>query len=298
MNLRQIEVFRAAMNTGSFTGAAELLHVSQPGISRMLRHLELQLGVTLFERNHGRVVATPEAHALHVEVERAYRGVETVRDFARQLREGAKTVLRVVSSPNVGLHVVPDAVVELSRNHPAVRIALDVQPRAVQMTELLVTEQADVGISALSLEHPLLQCEAIGQWRLVCVMRADHRLAAKATVDAADLKGEPLVAFHKDSAQGQVIDAWFARTSVRPSSAIEVRSGQSACSLVASGGGIALVDEWTARAFAPFGLVHRVLRASPKFSVHAVLNKERPPPMLAKALCALVAARLRVREAP
>lgn len=293
MNLRQIEVFRAVMNTGSFTKAAELLHVSQPGISRMMRHLELQLAVTLFERNHGRVVATPEAHALHVEVERAYRGMETVQDFARQLREGAKTVLRVVTSPNLGFDVVPGAVVELSRRYPAARISLEVQQRAEQMKELLVAEQGDIGISALELEHPLLSSNSLGEWKLVCVMREDHPFAARRIIDVADLASEPLVSFHKDTMQGRIIGSWFARKGLRPSTSIEVRSGQVACSLVANGAGIAFVDDLTARALAPFGLTCRPVRASPKFEVHAVVNKERPPPMLATALCELVARRLR-----
>ena len=59
MNLRQIEIFRAVMSAGSITGAARLLHVSQPSVSRMVRHLELQLGVALFERRNGRLFATP-----------------------------------------------------------------------------------------------------------------------------------------------------------------------------------------------------------------------------------------------
>jgi len=243
--------------------------------------------------NHGRVAATPEAHALHVEVERAYRGMETVQDFARQLREGAKTVLRIVTSPNLGLDVVPGAVVELSRRYPAARIWLDVQQRAVQMSDLLVTEQADIGISAVPLEHPLLAARIVGQWKLVCIMRADHPLAARRVIDVADVAGEPLIAFHKDTMQGRVIREWFERKGIQPASGIEVRSGQMACSLVASGGGIAFVDDVTARAFAPFGLVFRPARESTKFGVHAVLNKERPAPMLAKALCDLIASRMR-----
>lgn len=296
MNLRQIEVFRAVMNTGSFTRAAELLHVSQPGISRMMRHLEVQLGVTLFERNHGRVAATPEAHALHVEVERAYRGMETVQDFARQLREGAKTVLRIVTSPNLGLDVLPSAVVELTRRYPAARIWMDVQQRAVQMTDLLVTEQADIGISALALDHPLLDARTVGQWKLVCVMRENHHLATRRVIDIDDVAGEQLIAFHKDTMQGRVIREWLARKGIQPSSAIEVRSGQMACALVANGGGIAFVDDVTARAFASRGLIFRPARETTKFDVYAVLNKERPAPMLAKALCDIVSNRIRGRK--
>lgn len=293
MNLRQIEVFRAVMNTGSFTRAAEVLHVAQPGISRMMRHLELQLEVALFERIHGKVVATPEAHALHVEVERAYRGVETVQSFARQLRGGAKTVLRIVSSPNVGLEIVPGALVELSRRYLSARLSLEIQQRAAQMTEQLITEQADIGISALELEHPLLESRPLGQWKLVCVMREDHPLSARREIQVKDVEHERLVAFHKDTMQGGIIGQWFSRMGVAPVSSIEVRSGQAACSLVAQGGGIAFVDDVTATALAPLGLVHRPVRASPRLGIHAIVNKERPPPMLAKPLCEMITARLR-----
>ena len=65
MNIRQIEIFRAVMQAGSITGAAHLLHVSQPGVSRMLAHIELQLGLALFERTRGKLRPTPEAQALY-----------------------------------------------------------------------------------------------------------------------------------------------------------------------------------------------------------------------------------------
>ena len=57
MNLRQIEVFRAVMITGSVSGAARLLHVSIPAVSRLLSHTESRLGFLLFERVKGRLHA-------------------------------------------------------------------------------------------------------------------------------------------------------------------------------------------------------------------------------------------------
>nr|MBP7568005.1 LysR family transcriptional regulator [Burkholderiaceae bacterium] len=79
LNLRQIEVFRAVMEAGSFTGAAQMLHVSQPAISRLVRHLELRLGVNLFDRLHGKLLPTPEARTLHAEVQRSYRGIRSIQ---------------------------------------------------------------------------------------------------------------------------------------------------------------------------------------------------------------------------
>ena len=87
MNLRQIEVFRAVMLAGSVTDAARLLHVSQPGVSRMLGHIEVQLGVRLFERGRGKLRPTPEAQALYAEVEHVYRGVQRIDKAPEQPKQ-------------------------------------------------------------------------------------------------------------------------------------------------------------------------------------------------------------------
>ena len=71
-NLRQIEVFRAVMITGSIRGAAQLLFVSQPAVSRLLSHTESRVGFPLFQRIRGRLHATPEAKKLFHEVEEVY----------------------------------------------------------------------------------------------------------------------------------------------------------------------------------------------------------------------------------
>ncbi|MBC7077924.1 MAG: LysR family transcriptional regulator, partial [Synergistales bacterium] len=70
MNLRQIEIFRAVMITGSISGASKLLFVSQPAVSRLLSHTELRMGLKLFERVKGRLYSTPEARSLFKEVEK------------------------------------------------------------------------------------------------------------------------------------------------------------------------------------------------------------------------------------
>ena len=101
MNLRQIEIFRTVMQTGSFTAAAAALHISQPGISRAARHLEIQLGVRLFERAQGRIQPTYEAVCLNAEIERSYRGVQSIQEYARNLKFGVYSTLRIAGGPMV-----------------------------------------------------------------------------------------------------------------------------------------------------------------------------------------------------
>ncbi|MGF2531710.1 LysR family transcriptional regulator, partial [Ralstonia pseudosolanacearum] len=86
MRLRQIEVFRAVMLVGTVSEAARMLAVSQPVVTRVLQHTELQLGFRLFDRTKGRLQPTAEAFELFTEVERLYQEVERVRRVSANLR--------------------------------------------------------------------------------------------------------------------------------------------------------------------------------------------------------------------
>jgi len=292
MNLRQIEVFRAVMVTSSITGAAALLHVSQPGISRLVRHVELGLGVPLFERRKGRLLPTPEARALYAEIEKVYRGVKSVQDFAAGLKTGGTAVLRVATSPSTGLELVPQAMAKLAEAHPAAKLSLEIVSVA-EMTNLLLAEHIDAAISTLHIDHPLLDLRPIGEWRLVCVFPAAHPLQASRRITVRDVLRYRLVSFHNETAQGRIIGDWFARLGLERRIPVEVRSGHAACALVASGAGVAFVDDLTARAYRAGGLVTRQLPQSPVFTIYAVTSHARPASVLAKQFFAATGATLR-----
>ena len=76
MRLRHIEIFQAIRQTGSVSAAAQLLHVSQPAVTKVLQHAELQLGFPLFLRVRGKLQPTPEALALESEVEKVTESLQ------------------------------------------------------------------------------------------------------------------------------------------------------------------------------------------------------------------------------
>ena len=85
MRLKHVEVFHAVMLTGSVSGAARILHVTQPAVTQTLRHAELQLGYALFTRQRNRIVPTSEAVALYPEVQQLMVMLESVRRAAAAL---------------------------------------------------------------------------------------------------------------------------------------------------------------------------------------------------------------------
>jgi DNA-binding transcriptional LysR family regulator len=88
MRLRHIEVFNAVMLTGSVSGAARLINVTQPAVSRILQHAELQLGFALFQRTKGRLTPTSEALTLYPHIERLFAQLDEVQRLAANLKTG------------------------------------------------------------------------------------------------------------------------------------------------------------------------------------------------------------------
>jgi DNA-binding transcriptional LysR family regulator len=292
MNLRQIEVFRAVMLAGSVTDAARSLHVSQPGISRMLSHIELQLGLRLFERRKGKLLATPEAQALFAEVEQVYRGVARIDDCAQALKDGKMLTLRVLCSPSTGLDMVPRALTALGEEFPAARIYLEVV-LAKEMVKRLGKHEADVAISTLAIDDPLLTARAIGRWTLAGVFPRGHALEARRALRPADILQERMIAFSPDTPQGRIIADWCLQHQCRPDARIEVRAGQSACALAASGAGVAIVDDLTARGCMTDRLSFRPIRNAPSFDIFAVTNDNFAASLLAGRFIAHAEAALR-----
>jgi len=110
MRLRHIEVFHAIKRSGSISRAAELLCISQPAVSQVLKHAEVQLGFKLFKLDRGRLQPTPEAEILGSAVEKVFQDLDAVQQVAMNLQRGATGRMRIGCLPAVGLNLLPLAV--------------------------------------------------------------------------------------------------------------------------------------------------------------------------------------------
>ncbi|GGF31708.1 LysR family transcriptional regulator [Aliidongia dinghuensis] len=275
MNLRQIEVFRAIMLTGGISDAARSLNVSQPNVSRLIRHTEDRLGIKLFERIKGRLYPTVEALTLYEEVEKAYVGIRQIRDMAQDLALSRIGRLRLVCSPSLGLALLPNAVTVFRAQRPGLRISLEILPQAA-LLERVLTHQADLGISMFPSDHPNLQVERLRRGRLVCVLPATHVLATLPVVTPADIAGHALISYDRDTPQGQLIEQAFADARVPRDIAVEVRFGHTACALVQAGAGVALVDEFSVTGGIFPDLTVRPFRPERWFDLSIVRDRLRP----------------------
>jgi DNA-binding transcriptional LysR family regulator len=241
MNLRQMEVFRAVMLTGGVGGAAELLHVSQPAVRKVLALCQRQLGFPLFARVKGRLVATPEGQALHAEIEALWRGVERVRDVSRSLAAPRSGTLSLGISASLAPCLVPRALALLAARFPGLQVRTEILVTTI-LTGALLDQSADIGVAILPNEPPNLVKVASYQCAFACVVPPGHRLANKRIVTPADLAGERVIGSPPDTPYGQALVRAYGRAAQTLQVHSHVRSSTSACWQAQAGGGVAVVD--------------------------------------------------------
>jgi DNA-binding transcriptional LysR family regulator len=248
---RQIEAFRLVMLTGSITSASEALFVTQPAVSRLIQSLENTTGLTLFERRGNHIAPTAEATALLAEVERSFIGLSRIGAFAQALRNQTAGSLRIAAMPALAGSILTRFAAQFSIRRPDVHISISGIPSHL-VTDAVASGQADFGYADGPLERIGLEIEPIPV-AAVAIMPKNHHLAQHGCVKPADLGGERFVGIGRGTLFRSRVDTALA--GVPRTISFETPLSHVACLLVAEGGGISLVDPYSAAEFLDKGIV-------------------------------------------
>ncbi|RBJ69544.1 LysR family transcriptional regulator, partial [Pseudomonas sp. MWU12-2534b] len=140
------EVFRAVMTSGSVSGAARMLHTSQPTVSRELARCEQLLGLALFERGRGRLRPTQQALQLFAEVERSFVGLERIVGSATAIRQFAGGQLSIACLPVFAQALLPAVARAFLERTPGVSLSIAPQESPL-LEEWLAAQRHDLGLS-------------------------------------------------------------------------------------------------------------------------------------------------------
>lgn len=275
LNLRQVEAFRAVFQTNSMTAAADLMGVTQPAVSRLIRDLEAEIDVPLFDRTGGRLLATPDAGVLYREVERSYYGLDRIVRAASQLRANRSGTLRIAASLAPSFYLLPEILTRFRDAWPGIGLSLN----ALQSAELLdavAMQQYDFGIADVPSDAPGVDIEALPPLEFVCAIPAGHSLAGKAVIKPEDFDGEPFLMISQDSHQQQRILKVINAAQVDLDVVFEASNSGPICALVARGVGISVLDPLTANAFDGEGVVIRRFAPAVSYELKMVFPANRP----------------------
>jgi DNA-binding transcriptional LysR family regulator len=244
LTLRQVEVIRAVMMTGTISGAAEFLNVSPPGISRLVKHTEESLGVRLFERKAGLFQPAAEAAPVFEQIHQIYEKMAGLTYALRRLKAGTESELAFAAAPSIAQWVVPRAVAAIRRRHPELYIDINLV-RYEEIVDYLLLERGEFVAFSYRFEHPSLAFTPLGTGEVIAILPEGHRLAAAKRLSVRDLAGEPLIGVDPSDPYGALTARPFEVAGLPRRLAIRVRFAQTTVGLVQNGVGAATIDEFS-----------------------------------------------------
>ncbi len=248
LSLRQIEAFKAVIEQGTISRAANVLHVSQPAMSKMITNLELDAGLLLFDRLKGRLAPTQRGMRLYDEIDRIFAGVQQVENAIDAIRREDQGRITIGVMPALSGSFVQMVTSAFLKRHP--RAFCVVESRgSPQIAEWLVTRKLDVGFVESGIDNPYLLSEPMMEHALVCVLPVGHPLQAKAVISPTDLDDQPFISFSPEDSTARHIASTMADHRAHLNVALVASNAQTVCEFVAGGHGVSLIHPVLARSF-------------------------------------------------
>lgn len=235
-----MEMFRAVAEAGSFTAAAQRLHVSQSAISRQLKLLEEELGTLLLQRTGRGVHVTPEGHILLVTANRIWREMQEVVAQIADTQSLQRGVISLGGGMTVCLHILP----KLLKKFRALYRNVDVRITTGTADDLLQRLRAhdlDLLLLTLPIVGPDLEVVPVLKEEMIVVTAKNHTLTRTHSVEPRGLARYPLILFESGSNTRKVIDECFLAQQVAPNVVMETENVEIIKAMVANGLGVTVL---------------------------------------------------------
>lgn len=276
MKLRHIEVFHAVYVTGSVSGGARALNVSQPTVSKVLKHTEDQLGFALFDRISGRLVPSEKGVSLFEKIEPLFEQLNDLDRFTRHLKNTRGGHLRFAMTPAFGLELGPMALAKFSKKYLDITIETETL-HANQVVKALLDDTIDIGLVFDAPTYPGVETHRIGQTGFICVAPEGMELPQSKKLNLKDMKGLPLITLNGKSVLGQILNRRLEEAFEQPlNSHIVVETYHLAKRLVKQNAGIAIIDAVTALSGDMSGLQLRKISPLIQINIDVIARLNAP----------------------
>jgi DNA-binding transcriptional LysR family regulator len=273
MNIRHLECFREILVTGTVTGAAKVLGISQPSASSLIANLERELGFALFKRGRGRLEPTPEAQYLSSDVQQTLDSIELTTQRAKQIRDQRVGSLVVATYPDIAIDFLPKVISQFREDRQDLQITI-LARRSEMMRGLLPTHLYDLAIVESPTEHPSVEMEEFN-FDCVCALSENHPLARLGKITPSDLDGLPFISLLPEHDIYSQIERAFADCNASLNVVVKTQMMESVSSFLRHGAGAGLLDPLTAKRYAGQGLVVRPFVPSITQKIALVLPRDR-----------------------
>jgi DNA-binding transcriptional LysR family regulator len=259
MNIDQLKTFHQVARTGSFTRAADELHLTQPAVSQQIKSLEASFGITLFDRSNKKVRLSNEGEILLAYTSRLFDLFEEIETLFDQFEGLSRGKIRLGSTAVLGTYFLPRVIGRYSKQYPGIDI--DLRMGNSQMVHNWVLEgNVDIGFAGMMKIQPRVIRIRIHRELLLMVCSKDNLLAQKKSVRIADLESTPFIWREKGTQTRSLVKAWFEKNIHKkfPNKSIELQNLEAAKRTVIEGYGITVTPEIAVRREIHLGLLKKL----------------------------------------
>ena len=257
MNFHQLHIFYTVSEKGSFSAAAQALHMTQPAVTMQVQSLEEYFGTKLFNRSTKRIELSEAGRAL---MPFARRSIELIRDTDLAMSKFTHMLqgrLQLGASLTIGEYVLPRMLGPFGQQYPHITISMKVM-NTTQILEEITNHQLNFGLIEAPVQHPDMQIEAVMKDELKLIVPANHPLSEYAVVSLKEVLKYPFIVREQGSGTRQVMEEQFARKNIDIQSVrtvMELGSTGAIKSAVEAGLGIAILSPSSVKHEVTLGLV-------------------------------------------
>ncbi|MGF6904958.1 LysR family transcriptional regulator [Paraburkholderia sp. GAS348] len=280
MELRHLQYFVVLAETLHFGRAAELLHISQPPLSRQIALLEKELGVVLFDRTRRSVRLSAAGERFFLDAKEILSSVQRAKRNALTASLGHTGTLSVGFMFSASYSVVPAIARAYTSTYPEVDLQLTESIPALLVEEIR-TSNSDVGIMYPPEDTEGLETRTVFREPLVVALPADHPLARCPTIEASELRKESFLISPRRAAP-YIYDAIVShckQCGFVPKIRLETNYQQTIVNLVGQGLGVALVHR-SMKTARPLNVKFRTLANPPIVDLNVSWNQENHNPCI------------------
>lgn len=274
LRFRQLQAFHAIVETGTVTAAAELLGISQPGISNLLAQLERETRFQLFERNKGRLVATPEAAVLYQEVDTVVRGLDHVAQAVTDLQNKQMGQLQVASQHSMSFGFMPKLIARFAKDRPEMSISFQSQYSS-KIQEWVMSGLFEIGVCELPLLYDAMNVHHF-QVETFLAMPEGHPLSVHEELTPALLENEPFIVMGPDHMTHRRTREAFHTAGAAWKTRVHSHLFKNMLSFVREGMGVSILDPFALEFDREGGVVMRRFRPRITMEMAVITSKTRP----------------------
>jgi DNA-binding transcriptional LysR family regulator len=242
LNLHLLRLFATVVRTGSFSRAADALHISQPAISKGVRDFELQIGCRLLNRTPRGVRTTREGQALARHAETLFAAERAAEDELLSLRNLNSGSLRIGASTTIATYMIAEYLGVFHRKFPGIDLHL-ISANTRDIADFMIAHDIEIALVEGPVEDDQLLSQA---WRtdvMSLIVSPQHPFASSDSgIDGATLADEVLIVREPGSGSREVVAQALAARDIEPKRTLEIGSTEAIKQAVAAGLGVSIVS--------------------------------------------------------